>query len=284
MRFPVASVASACIVASALAGCGLTRGPAPSLLAADEIVTRLPAARVNSLEGEGRLSLRGDGGSSDLSFEIAYLAGEGLRLDFTWKSFVGLVRRDGSLLVRGDSVWVRLPADEMADPYWGSAAARQDLLLGLSPADFLLLMIAGAEEVRARAAEIVTARAEDSGERWRILLARAERSEELVVDAATGDLLTREILRPSDGRATRMTYSRHRQAGVLRRPFSIDIRDLAGPTRGRIAFSRQITGSRIPVSRFEPEAGARLLDAPRGAGRAGAEFGTLSSKRGRPES
>lgn len=284
MRSRIAELASLAFLVCALAGCGLARGRAPSVLAVDDVVARLPNGEVVSLEGTGRLSVRDASSSSDLAFELAYLAGEGLRLDFTWKSFIGLVRRDGSLLVRGDSVWVRLPDDEIADPYWGSAAARDEILLGLSPADFLSLFIAGSAEVRGRASEIVAARSEDSGERWRIVLARAERVEEVLVDAATGDVLAREIRRTPDGRTTRITYSRHRQAGVFRRPFSIDVRDSASALRGRIAFSRQVSGAGLPRSRFQPGSGERLLGLPRDGAPLGASLGTLFPKRGRPES
>ncbi len=284
MRSPITSARLFGIAVCLVAGCGLARGRPPALLAPDEIVARLPAQRVTSLEGEGRLSVRGPDGSSDLSFAIEYLAGEGLRLDFTWKSFIGLVRREGSLLVRGDSVWVRLPDEELADPYWGSSAARRDVLLGLAPADFLVLMIAGAEEVRSRAPEIVTARSEDSGDRWRITFAKQERSEEVVIDAKTGDLLVRELTQSLTGRTTRVTYSRHSQAGVLRRPFSIELRDSEGPIRGKIAFTRQVCGARIPSSRFRPDVGSRLLIAQRDIVPGGAEFGTLIRAWGGPQS
>ncbi|MFN0150722.1 MAG: hypothetical protein ACKVU1_08450 [bacterium] len=284
MRFPITNAALFAIAVCTLAGCGLAGSRPPALLAPAEIAARLPADRVTSLEGEGRLSVRGPDGSSDLSFAIQYLEGEGLRLDFTWKSFIGLVRREGTILVRGDSVWLRLPDEELQDPYWRSTAARRDVLLGLAPADFVILMISGAEEVRSRAPEIVTVRAEDSGERWRIGLATADRSEEVLVDAKTGDLLSRELSLVSTSRTTRVTYSRHRQAGVLRRPFSIELHDSAGPIRGKIAFARQVCGARIPASRFQPADGSRLLVGLGDVGPSRAESGTLIPARGGPES
>lgn len=284
MRSRTSRLASLGLVAVALTGCGLAGGPPPSSLPVEEIVARLPDAEVSSLEGDGRLSVRDGSSSSDLAFELAYLAGEGLRLDFTWKSFIGLVRRQGSLLVRGDSVWVGLPDDEMADPYWRSADARRELLLGLSPSEFLSLLIAGAADVRSRASEITDVRSEEAGERLRIVLAGSGRREEVVVDATNGDLLARELRRATAGRTTRITYSRHRQAGVSRRPFAIDVRDSASGLRGRIAFARQVCGSRVPPSRLLPEPGERLLEHSGAVAPRGADLGTLFPKRGRPQS
>jgi hypothetical protein len=253
----------------------------------EAVLSRVPVASVASLAGKGRLGIRSAEQTSDLAFELAYAESLGLRLDFTWKGFVGLVKRTGSLLVRGDSIWVRLPDDEQfEDPAWRDGTALRQLLLGLSPHEFVGLLIEGPEDLHRREDEIVAFQSLDD-DRCRFELADAERREAMVLDGESGDLLAREIWPEGQARKIEIAYGKHAQAGVARRPFAIEFRDSCGPVdRGKIAFSEQKAGARFPISRFEPEPSARLMEWT-GAGRNSAKssnFGTLGGERGRPES
>jgi hypothetical protein len=253
----------------------------------EAVLRRVPVASVSSLTGKGRLGIRSAEGSSDLAFELAYAESLGFRLDFTWKGFVGLVKRSGSLLVRRDSIWVRLPDEEQfEDPAWRDGTALRQLLLGLSPHEFVELLIGGSEDLHRRAGEIVAFQPLDD-DRCRFQLAAAGRREALVLDGESGDLLAREIWPDGGARKIEIGYGKHAQAGAARRPFAIEFRDSGGPVgRGKIAFSEQRAGAQLPGSRFEPEPSARLMEwATTGCDPAkSADSGTLHGERGRPES
>jgi hypothetical protein len=243
-----------------LAGCA-SGAPEPALdLTEDVALARFSRAAPSSLEGKGRLGVRTPDGESSFSFRLSFDESLGLRVDLTWKAFVGLVRRDGCVLVRGDSVW--LDAPDNAEPGAEGAASgptRIELLGGLAPEELVLALLGATGDLEGRRGELADFSADPEKKGYVITLERRERVETLTIIASTGDLREREIFDRTRERRLRLLYDRFAEVDGARRPAVVDVRDSQSGARIRFVFSEQAVGRRQDPARFEPPSGARLL-------------------------
>ncbi len=253
----------------AAAGCA-SRAPAPALdLTEERALALFSRAAPASLEGRGRLGVRTPDGQSAFSFRLAYDGASGLRVDLTWKAFVGLVRRDGSVLVRGDSVWLDLPDDAGPDEGGLDHPTRIDLLGGLAPDELILALLGAAGDLEERRGELVAFRSEPRAESYVLTFERGNHVESLTIRASTGDLRERELYDRGRGRRLRVLYERFAAVDGARRPAVVDVRDSESRARIRFVFSDQAVGRAPDPARFAPPAGARLLGWARLEGRPG---------------
>jgi hypothetical protein len=278
MRSRAGRAGAALLAAALLAGCASTR-PRGGDVALDALLARLSAPGPRVLEGSGRLGIRTPEGDSSLSFRLAFDAGRGLRLDVEWTTLVGLLRREGALLVRGDSVWIVEPEQGRGRSHAGLSPFEDALPAGLTPSEFVDLLVGRHGDLARRGDDVVAFRRLDGGPRYAITMKAGGRLESLTADASTGDLLERTLDDPATGRRVRVIYERHARAGAARRPFSVDIRDSEGPVRVRFLFSGQRLARPSAPGLFDPPRGARLVGA--GAPRAeGPRAGTFAVERG----
>jgi hypothetical protein len=255
------------ILVFAAAGCA-SRAPAPALdLTQERALALFSRAAPASLEGKGRLGVRTPDGQSAFSFRLAYDGASGLRVDLTWKAFVGLVRRDGSVLVRGDSVWLDLPDDAGPDEAVFGRPTRIELLGGLAPDELILALVGAAGDLEERRGELVAFRSEPRAEGYVLTFERGDRVESLTIRASTGDLRARELYDRGRGRRLHVLYDRFAAVDGSRRPAVVDVRDSESRARIRFVFSEQAVGRAHDPARFAPPAGARLLGCARPGGR-----------------
>ena len=252
------------------AGCA-ARAPHPALdLTEERAFARFSSPGPRSLEGKGRLGVRTPDGESSFSFHLAYAESAGLRVDLTWKAFVGLVRRDGSVLVRGDSVWLHLPDDVEWDARVLTEPTRIAVLGGLTPEELVLALLGAPGDLEGRRGDLVSFRGAPRGDAYLFTFERGDRVESLTIRAATGDLRERELYDRSRDRRVRILYDRFSAVDGLRRPAVVDVRDSESRSRIRFVFSEQVVGRAQDPARFAPPAGARLLGWALPGGRSGA--------------
>jgi hypothetical protein len=249
-------------------------------LTEDVALSRFAAEGPSTLEGKGRVGVRTPDGQSSFSFRLAYDRDRGLRLDLSWKALAGIVRREGSVLVLGDSVWLDLPED--AEKEWGAAGgpSRIDLLGGLSPDELVLAILGVTGDISSRRRELTGFEPIPRKKTYLIVFGAQARAESLTVDASTGALLERVLDDGTLGRRLRVVYDRHVQIDGARRPSVVDVFDSTGPSRIRFVFSEQAVGRAQNPSRFEPGAGYRLLSGSRWGEAGNQAMGTFEPMRG----
>lgn len=253
--------------------------PAPRVpsveLSGAQALSRIAARAPRTLEARGRAGVRTPEGASTSGFHLVYDEVRGARLEIAWKSLAGLVRRDATLVVRGDSLWLAGQGGSGADDLVASLVGPL-LDAGLAPGDLADLLVGSGdlEGWDARAAR----RRRDGA----LVLSRRGRgrAETLTVDPRTGDLLERSLAWPGSGRRLQVLYGEYARVGRERRPASIEIRDSEGPTRIRFVLSEQTVGVPVRPGALATPPGARLVvpEAPRPA--TSAPGGTFDMERG----
>jgi hypothetical protein len=251
MRWLIRSLAAT----AALAGCAPSVPRVPLDLTRDQAMDLALAAQAGPIEGAGRLAVRSQEGRHDLTFDISYDGGDRLRLDLVGTGLFGLVRREGTLLVRGDSAWVAATADDE------DLAAQVDLggrgVLGLEPRELVDILVGGCGPLRATDPEIVAFGAAADRRGYTFTLARGRRLDTLTIDAEHGDLTARTISLGGEP-VLEIAYSRYGPAGSGRRPARVEF-DHRDGVAGRVAFTRQRVGASMGEGIFETPPGARLV-------------------------
>lgn len=260
------------------AGCATAPPPAMDLTE-ERALARFAAEAPETLEGKGRIGVRGPEGESTFSFRLAYDQDMGLRVDLEWKALVGLVRRNGSVLVHGDSVWIDLP-EEAAEEWGRGGPSRIDLLGGISAEELVLALLGTSGDLVARREDLVGFRALQRKGSYLFAFERSDLAESLTIDGATGDLRERVLRDRSRERRLRVAYDRYALIDGVRRPAVVDVLDSDGPARIRFVFSEQAVGREQDPARFEPPPRARLLGRGPGGVPDGRGMGTFDPKRG----
>lgn len=260
MRSKLAEVFLAAALAGQMIGCAGAPRPAPPDLALDDALKRLAFRAPQILNARGRLGVRAPDGDSNLAFRLAYDERLGMRIDFTWKALIGLVRRDGVLLVRGDSAWGWASREEDGRGVEDFPLLEGPLSRDFAPADFVELLIGTVGDLERRRAEIASYERLERGSAYRLALRRPGRVESFVFDSASGRLLQRSLTDGTSGRRVVAVYERHGSGGgAPTRPGAIDLRDSFGPVRMRFVISEQDTTRREDRRAFDVPPGARRI-------------------------